>query len=98
MDTEVEDPELIFELPDHTGECQCACEHVMYGPGYTCLHVSLKTNIHVQILKRKLGKRADFYLQSISGRSRMFVVRDVVKMHGSVACKNQPSTLHGQLD
>lgn len=40
MATEVEDPELIFELPDHTDECQCACEHVVYGPGYTCLQVS----------------------------------------------------------
>lgn len=37
MDTEIEDPELIFELP---GDCQCACENVVYGPGYTtCLQV-----------------------------------------------------------
>lgn len=41
MDTEVEDPELIFELPDHVGDCQCACDNVVYGPGYTttCLQV-----------------------------------------------------------
>lgn len=42
IDAEIEDPELIFELPDHMGECQCACENVVYGPSYTttCLQVS----------------------------------------------------------
>lgn len=41
MDTEIEDPELIFELPDHMGDCRCACENVVYGPGYasSCLQV-----------------------------------------------------------
>lgn len=40
MDTEIEDPELIYGLPDHTRDCQCACDKVVYAPGYTtCLQV-----------------------------------------------------------
>lgn len=45
MDTEIEDPELIFELPDHhvMGNCQCACENAVYGSaGYAaCLQVNI---------------------------------------------------------
>ncbi|CAH1368402.1 dipeptidase 1-like [Tenebrio molitor] len=38
MDAEMDDPELMFELAEHLGECQCACDHVVYSPSYTaCL-------------------------------------------------------------
>jgi hypothetical protein len=40
MDAEMDDPELMFELAEHLGECQCACDHVVYSPSYTaCLQV-----------------------------------------------------------
>ncbi|XP_022919017.1 uncharacterized protein [Onthophagus taurus] len=35
---EMDDPELIFELSEQMRDCQCACDHVIYAPGYTtCL-------------------------------------------------------------
>ncbi|XP_008193877.2 dipeptidase 1 [Tribolium castaneum] len=38
MDAEMDDPELMFELTEHLGDCQCACDHVVYSPSYTtCL-------------------------------------------------------------
>ncbi|CAH0556578.1 unnamed protein product [Brassicogethes aeneus] len=38
MDAEMDDPEIIFEMTDHMGDCQCACDHVVYAPNYTtCL-------------------------------------------------------------
>lgn len=52
MDTEIEDPELIFELPDHNnmGDCQCACENVVYGPGYTtCLQVRARESVRENV-------------------------------------------------
>lgn len=41
MDAEMDDPELIFEVPDQMRDCQCACDHMIYGRDYrTCLQVS----------------------------------------------------------
>ncbi|XP_017780987.1 PREDICTED: uncharacterized protein LOC108565847 [Nicrophorus vespilloides] len=41
MDSQMDDPELIFEVSDQIRDCPCACDHVIYGPGYTtCLQVS----------------------------------------------------------
>lgn len=44
MDAHVDDPELVFEMSSgsHLGDCQCACDHVVYSPtAYpTCLQVS----------------------------------------------------------
>ncbi|GJQ67025.1 hypothetical protein Trydic_g8001, partial [Trypoxylus dichotomus] len=38
IDAEMEEPELIFELTEQMRDCQCACDHVIYAPGYTtCL-------------------------------------------------------------
>ncbi|XP_017780973.1 PREDICTED: dipeptidase 1-like [Nicrophorus vespilloides] len=38
MDSQMDDPELIFEVSDQIRDCPCACDHVIYGPGYTtCL-------------------------------------------------------------
>lgn len=55
MDTEIEDPELIFELQDHMGDCQCACENVVYGPGYTtCLQVGDRQEGKACLFDRKL--------------------------------------------
>lgn len=40
MDAEMDDPELMFEMAEHLGDCQCACDHVVYSPSYsTCLQV-----------------------------------------------------------
>ncbi|KAH0811780.1 hypothetical protein GEV33_011010 [Tenebrio molitor] len=44
MDAEMDDPELMFELAEHLGECQCACDHVVYSPSYTaCLQFCPET-------------------------------------------------------
>ncbi|KAF5274685.1 hypothetical protein FQA39_LY07076 [Lamprigera yunnana] len=38
MDSEIDEPELMFE-PTDLGACRCPCDHVVYGPGYSCLQV-----------------------------------------------------------
>ncbi|XP_031348354.1 uncharacterized protein LOC116174557 [Photinus pyralis] len=40
MDSEMDDPELSFAPADHLRTCRCPCDHVLYGPGYSCLQVS----------------------------------------------------------
>lgn len=43
MDAEMDDPEIMFEMSSshHLGDCQCACDHVVYSPTTytTCLQV-----------------------------------------------------------
>lgn len=34
MDAEMEDPEMIFEVPEQIRDCQCDYDHVLFGREY----------------------------------------------------------------
>lgn len=42
---QMDDPEIMYEMTEHLGDCQCACDHVVYSPSYTnCLQVNIYGN------------------------------------------------------
>lgn len=58
----MDDPELMFEMTEHLGDCQCACDHVVYSPSYTtCLQVGgflSKQTIWTIVFNARLGSHS----------------------------------------